>query len=119
MCSYMACPCAVEFARVFLYCSVYPHATLTHVHAYIVLCLFLLFSVGQIGKVLSNRQALIAGGGQNAVRGAPMQSLDTCRKPGLLLHLTSRATHYMEKLRCDAPDSVPYVDVLLPFDHSL
>lgn len=69
-------------------------------------------SVEALATVLANGHSVLVGGGQNAVRGAPMQSMDSCRKPGLLQHLQARAARYMALLECDAPDSVPYADAL-------
>jgi hypothetical protein len=69
-------------------------------------------SVEALAAVLSNGHDVLVGGGQSSIRGAPMQSADTCRKPGLLQHLQGRATQYMALLRCDAPDSVPYTEAL-------
>eukprot|EP00041_Stephanoeca_diplocostata_P036213 m.1309656 g.1309656 ORF g.1309656 m.1309656 type:complete len:357 (+) comp24824_c0_seq31:351-1421(+) len=65
-----------------------------------------------LGKCLSADGGVVSGSGQHAVRGVPAQAVEACTQLGLVNELQVRAVGYMEKLRCDAPDTVPYTEAL-------
>ena len=69
-------------------------------------------AAAKLHALLRDTQSVLGGGGQYSVRGVAAIAIGTGAPTANINELQNRARKYMDTLRCDPPDSVPYVEAL-------
>ena len=69
-------------------------------------------ATAKLHALLRDTQSVLGGGGQYSVRGVAAIAISTGAPTANINDLQNRARKYMDTLRCDPPDSVPYAEAL-------